>query len=63
MGNSSSAKDFVDNRNVNDDAQCDTKKIQLDDKELKSRLTPLQYYVTQQKGTERSVNFISIESL
>lgn len=30
------------------------KKIEIDQEELKKRLTPLQYHVTQEKGTERA---------
>lgn len=30
------------------------KKVEIDQEELKKRLTPLQYHVTQEKGTERA---------
>ena len=37
----------------NDDKSSKKPKIQLDQSELRSRLTPIQYAVTQEKATER----------
>ncbi|KAK7810573.1 hypothetical protein U0070_022045 [Myodes glareolus] len=41
-------------------------KVAFSQQELRKRLTPLQYHVTQEKGTERTyyfLNLLSVESL
>lgn len=56
MGNSHNCQpDIINNTKHNTGDKNQQPKVIFTDEELKSRLTPLQYHVTQQKGTERFV--------
>lgn len=53
MGNSMQNQQDQRSFKSNDDKSSKKPKIQLDQSELRSRLTPIQYAVTQEKATER----------